>query len=77
MKYMPRSVLGLSWLLNLVQWLSCFCFLMNRFALAVNNEHFLVCMEQARGRGGAKQMPLAACHHEDSHLASQHMSFCH
>lgn len=76
MKYMSRSVWGLSWLLNLVQWLGCFCFLMNCFALAVNNEHFPACVEQAWGCWGDKQMSLASCHHEDSHLASQHEPSC-
>lgn len=76
MKYMSRSVWGLSRLLNLVQWFGCFCFLMNCFALAVNNEHFPACVEQARGCWGDKQMSLASCRHEDGHLASRHEPFC-
>lgn len=60
MKYMPRSVWGVLWLLNLVQRLGCFCLLMDIFALAVNKEHFPVGTEQFWGYGGDKfPWPLA------------------
>lgn len=78
MKYMPRSVWGLLWLLNfllyLVQCLGCFCLLINIFALAVNKEHFPVGMEQCWGYGGEKEIPLATC---TTSSATLQLSICH
>lgn len=73
MKYMPRSVWELLWLLNSGQCLDCFCLLMNICKQGMlSSGHGTIL-----GVWGRQTNALGHFHHKYSHLAAQHLPFCH